>query len=137
MVMCVRPGRPFFGRLEDARVKEDFDKAVDDFATKIKGRAVEKRKEQQEEAQRQKEAADAGGEGDEEYVELSKEERLGPGGLDPVEVFEELPKELQECFEKEDIPMLKEVLAKMNPDDAAYHMKRCIDSGLWVENAKA
>ena len=118
-------------------MKDDFDKAVDDFAQKIKGRAVEKRKEQEEESQRQNEATDASGEGDEEYVELSREERLGPGGLDPVEVFEELPKELQECFEKEDIPMLKEVLAKMKPEDATYHMKRCIDSGLWVDNASA
>ena len=28
--------------------------------------------------------------------------------------------------------MLQEVIAKMNPDDATYHMKRCVDSGLWV-----
>ena len=44
-----------------------------------------------------------------EYVELSREERLGPGGLDPVEVFESLPPDLQKCFETEDIPMLKRV----------------------------
>ena len=44
-----------------------------------------------------------------EYVELSREERLGPGGLDPVEVFESLPSDLQKCFETEDIPMLKRV----------------------------
>lgn len=32
--------------------------------------------------------------------------------------------------------MLKEVIAKMDPKDAAYHMKRCVDSGLWVPDAK-
>ena len=29
--------------------------------------------------------------------EMSVEERMGPGGLDPVEVFATLPVELQEC----------------------------------------
>lgn len=29
---------------------------------------------------------------------MSVEERMGPGGLDPVEVFESLPAELQECI---------------------------------------
>merc|ERR1711924_282589 len=32
--------------------------------------------------------------------EMSKEERLGPGGLDPVEVFEALPKEMQDAFKE-------------------------------------
>lgn len=40
--------------------------------------------------------------------------------------------ELQECFEKKDIPLLQEVVAKMNKEEAEYHIKRCIDSGLWV-----
>lgn len=29
--------------------------------------------------------------------DMSVEERMGPGGLDPVEVFATLPVELQEC----------------------------------------
>jgi cell division cycle protein 37 len=37
---------------------------------------------------------------------------MGPGGLDPVEVFESLP----------EVPI----------EEAKYHMKRCEDSGLWV-----
>ena len=32
--------------------------------------------------------------------------------------------------------MLQKVLTSMSPEDAQYHFKRCIDSGLWVPNAK-
>ncbi len=34
--------------------------------------------------------------------DLEDSERLGPGGLDPVEVFDSLPPELQEAFEEQD-----------------------------------
>ncbi|CAB0012832.1 unnamed protein product [Nesidiocoris tenuis] len=67
-----------------------------------------------------------------EQEEEERKARLGPGGLDPVEVFESLPKELQECFEKQDTQLLQEVIANMPQDEAAYHMKRCVDSGLWL-----
>jgi len=60
---------------------------------------------------------------------------LGPGGLDPEEVLNSLPKELQECFMSKDVQKLQEFLEKMAPEDAEYHMKRCVDSGLWVPNA--
>ena len=69
-----------------------------------------------------------------EEVDLSslpKEERLGPGGLDPIEVFESLPKPLQEAFESRTMEALREALMGMKPEDAQYHMKRCEDSGLW------
>lgn len=33
--------------------------------------------------------------------------------------------------------MLKEIIAKMPEDQARYHMKRCVDSGLWVADASA
>jgi cell division cycle protein 37 len=69
---------------------------------------------------------------EEEEVELSKEERMGPGGLDPVEVFESLPEALQEAFHSQDTQRLKDALAAMPLEDAKYHMKRCEDSGLWV-----
>lgn len=31
--------------------------------------------------------------------------------------------------------MLQETIAKMPTEEAMYHMKRCIDSGLWVPEA--
>ncbi|KAL3308558.1 hsp90 co-chaperone Cdc37, partial [Cichlidogyrus casuarinus] len=71
----------------------------------------------------------------EKIEEEEKQKRLGPGGLDPVEVMDSLPQELKDCFESRDIEMLKKVMSEMKPEDAEYHLKRCIDSGLWVENA--
>jgi len=59
---------------------------------------------------------------------------LGPGGLDPTEVLNSLPKELQECFMSKDIQKLQDVLKRIPPQEAEMHMKRCVDSGLWVPN---
>ena len=72
-----------------------------------------------------------------EYEEEERHKRLGPGGVDPVEVFESLPKKLQECFDTKDIQKLQDTLTSMPEEEAKYHLKRCIDSGLWVPDAKA
>ncbi|XP_009702846.1 PREDICTED: LOW QUALITY PROTEIN: hsp90 co-chaperone Cdc37-like, partial [Cariama cristata] len=71
-----------------------------------------------------------------EYEEEERQKRPGPGGLDPVEVSESLPPELQKCFDVKDVQMLQDTISKMDPTEAKYHMQRCIDSGLWVPNAK-
>ena len=57
---------------------------------------------------------------------------MGPGGLDPVEVFKSLPKDMQKAFDAQDIPLLQKVVEAMSPKEAAYHMDRCAKSGLWV-----
>lgn len=44
-----------------------------------------------------------------EIEEEEREKRLGPGGLDPTEVFETLPEKMQKCFEDRDIELLKQV----------------------------
>lgn len=45
---------------------------------------------------------------------------------------------MQKCFESRDIGSLQEAVAKMPEEEAKYHMKRCVDSGLWVpEGGKA
>ena len=31
--------------------------------------------------------------------------------------------------------LLQKTIEKMDPEEAKYHMKRCVDSGLWVPNA--
>jgi len=72
-----------------------------------------------------------------EYEEEEKQKRLGPGGVDPVEVYESLPKKLQECFDTKDVSMLQEALTSMPEEEARYHLKRCIDSGLWVPDGNA
>jgi cell division cycle protein 37 len=133
---------------------------VKTFITRIQKRAVDKAKEMAEERARKKAA---GEEDDEEVVELSKEERLGPGGLDPVEVFESLPEAMKEAFESQEVQKLQvscvrifvlycnpllhqafafrfifleqDALSSLPPEEAKYHMKRCEESGLWVTNS--
>ena len=98
--------------------------AFEDELSGFKGRVMQRAKVRIEEATRA-------------YEEEERKKRLGPGGLDPVEVMETLPQELKECFESKSVSLLQDVLAKMSKDDAAYHMQRCVDSGLWVPDAKA
>ncbi len=116
---CV-PG--FFVRMKSGErtYMDAFEDEVRSFVERVKGRAEARI----EEATRTAE-------------EEEKQKRLGPGGLDPVEVMETLPAELKECFESKSIAKLQEVLAEMPKEEAVYHMKRCTDSGLWVPDAKA
>lgn len=107
----------FFSRIQVAEktYKDSFDDELNQFKARIKRRAAEKIQE----AIREQE-------------EEEKKARLGPGGLDPVEVYEELPDELKKCFDSQDVPMLQATIAKMPEQEAIYFMKRCVDSGLWV-----
>jgi len=128
----------FFGNMErDHKNVEKFMIEVEDFSKKIQGRAVEKKKEEEKKKKMAEELGLDTQDGKYEYVELSKEERLGPGGLDPIEVFKSLPEEMRQAFDKQDIPLLQKVLENLPKEEAAYHMKRCADSGLWVPNGGA
>ncbi|XP_049827076.1 hsp90 co-chaperone Cdc37 [Schistocerca gregaria] len=111
----------FFSKMEIAEeeYKKSFDDELHSFIERIQVRAAEKLK-----------AALA------EAEEEERKARLGPGGLDPLEVLETLPPELKKCFEVQDIKLLQETILKMPEQEAQYHMKRCIDSGLWVPDAK-
>jgi len=113
---------PFFTRVEEAEHEKAFMDGVNIFIERIIKRAVEKRKEMDAEPEEVEEV---------DLSSVPKEERLGPGGLDPIEVFESLPKVLQEAFESREMDALREALISMTPADAKYHMKRCEDSGLW------
>ena len=42
---------------------------------------------------------------------------------------------MQECFEEKDIEKLQKVIEEMPKAEAEYHMKRCVNSGLWVPDA--
>lgn len=67
-----------------------------------------------------------------EHEQHPEEDKVvGPGGLDPVEVFNSLPEEMQECFQTRDKNKLMEVVTTMDKEEAELHMKRCVDSGLW------
>ena len=127
---------PFFKKFEQEEFHVGFSAAVDYFCQRIIERAVTKRIELDQE--RMKEAA-------ERYLEegpalndlerLPLEERLGPGGLDPMEVVETLPVDMQRAFKWSNTKKLEEALLSMDSDDIHYHMQRCIASGLWKENA--
>ncbi|KAJ7337947.1 hsp90 co-chaperone Cdc37 [Desmophyllum pertusum] len=116
--------RSFFTKMKKAKTDfkeymEAFDDELQSFLQRVKERAqarIDKALEEAEKEERQK--------------------RLGPGGLDPVEVFESLPAEVQKCFEEKDIPMLQDVLGRMPEEEARDYLKKCIDSGLWIPNAQ-
>ena len=125
--MKTHPGNviiPFFKRLEEKEHLGGFMTGLEVFVQNLIKRAVVKKKEIDEE-RAQEEGTD--------LSEMPAEERLGPGGLDPVEVFDSLPSSLQEAFESRNTDQLKRALMEMLPDEAELHMKRCVDSGLWNE----
>merc|ERR1719238_1258420 len=93
----------FFEKFERAESRAAFQEGVDHFLAQLAKRAVQKKKEQEEEDKKEAEAAAAQEEMQpvslvEAMYEMTPEERKGPGGLDPVEVFESLPEAMQECF---------------------------------------
>jgi cell division cycle protein 37 len=108
---------PFFSKMQKAEreYKDGFYEELNAFKDRICRRAKEKIDAAVKEAEEEERA-----------------KRLGPGGLDPVEVFESLPTELQACFESQDIKLLQDTILKMKREDAEYHMDRCVRSGLWV-----
>nr|ADG65126.1 hypothetical protein [Drosophila pseudoobscura] len=59
--------------------------------------------------------------------------RLGPGGLDPHEVYESLPEEVQAGFRTGDIELLMRLFDAMPSDVAHHHHRRCLASGLWLQ----
>lgn len=117
-----RPSRdfviPFFEKFDNPLTFKTFFAEAESFAEKVRQRAIEKKAE----------------ESQVEYteVEMSREERIGPGGLDPLEVLESLPECMQKAFESRDVEDMKQCAMDMGHEDFSYHLQRCIDSGLWV-----
>ena len=111
---------PFFSKMQVANkeYKDGFFDELNSFKDRVRKRAQEKIEAAMKEAE-----------------EEERKARLGPGGLDPVEVFETLPDELKKCFESQDIQLLQDTLLAMKKEDAEYHMNRCVKSGLWVPDA--
>ena len=119
--------QPFFQRMQERAHLEEFLAGCNAFYEKIIKRAVVKKAEIDEERRKEQDATD--------LHNIPLEQRLGPGGLDPLEVVETLPESLQKAFESRDVDQLRQALEALDPADAEYHMKRCVDSGLWVSNA--
>ncbi|CAL8085771.1 unnamed protein product [Orchesella dallaii] len=106
------------GQLDD--YKQAFDAELELFRKRVRARAEEKIQEAMEEAE-----------------EEERQARLGPGGLDPVEVFKSLPQVLKTCFETKDVPLLQKTLLELPEEDARYHMKRCVDAGMWYPSKES
>mmetsp|Transcript_10732 Transcript_10732/g.25768 ORF Transcript_10732/g.25768 Transcript_10732/m.25768 type:complete len:439 (-) Transcript_10732:77-1393(-) len=132
--MKTHPGNvimPFFQRMQERAHLEEFLRGVKDFQEKIIKRAVTKKAEM--DAQREQEELEVtAGEGNRELSDIPREERMGPGGLDPLEVIETLPQSMVKAFESRDVEQLKQALMQMEPEEAQRHMDRCVASGLWV-----
>lgn len=107
----------FFTRIQKA--EKEYVDAYEDEISAFQKRITDRAKVKLEEAMK-------------EVEEEEREKRLGPGGLDPYDVFPTLPESLQKCFESRDLELLKKAIMELSPEDARYHMKRCVDSGLWV-----
>ena len=122
---------PFFLRMQNEELYEGFMQGVNEFIQRIEIRAVQKKKEMDEE--RLRELKEQGGKSEDavDLSEIPREERLGPGGLDPLEVFESLPESMQAAFESREKEQLEAALRAMSPEDCKYHMERCIKAGLW------
>ncbi|OAF65182.1 Hsp90 chaperone protein kinase-targeting subunit [Intoshia linei] len=105
-VQCING---FFDKLKmgDSKYLSCFNSELESYINRIRKRAQEKI-----------EVARA------EEEEEDRKNRLGPGGLDPVEVFKSLPPDLQQCFENKDIEMIKDVMSKLPPSEAEYHLRR-------------
>jgi len=127
----------FFDRFENPASRAPFQEGVDHFVKHIISRAIDKKKEEAATAAGEAEAQSAAEDPPqpvslvEAMHQMSKEERMGPGGLDPIEVFETLPEILQECFKSGDVELLKKVATQMDPVEFEKHFQRCIESGLW------
>merc|ERR1719336_3515843 len=84
------------------------------------------------ETRRKERLEEAANEANEEEVEGDYEKApLGPGGLDPTEVLQSLPEEIQSAFIDQDKDKLVAALEKLPRAEANDIIKRCIDSGLW------
>jgi cell division cycle protein 37 len=129
----------FFDKFDAGVAQDAFQEGVNHFLGHIRRRAVDKKKEEAEEAEAaaaEAERQQAEAEGEklplvEAMYSMTPEERKGPGGLDPVVVFESLPEDMQTCFKSGDVDGLREISTKMDRQTFEGHFKRCIDSGLW------
>mmetsp|Transcript_24864 Transcript_24864/g.45032 ORF Transcript_24864/g.45032 Transcript_24864/m.45032 type:complete len:350 (-) Transcript_24864:118-1167(-) len=121
-----RPARDsvfaIFSRIiEHEGTRESFEDTVKQFADRVAKRAVVKKKEMDAEMAAERKSLNP----------------TGPGGLDPMEVFETLPKEMQIAFQTKDAQRLQAAVEALSDEDAKYHLQRCEDSGLWVPNREA
>jgi len=130
---CFRQFFEKFKNGDNKQYQEAFNDELNSFRGRVRERAeIRKQTRAEEQEEYNRKVAEL-----EEEEAKAKAERIAasPGGLDPEEVMNSLPKDWQECFEKQDIQMLQNVVEKMDKAEATEHLNRCIKSGLWVPGA--
>lgn len=68
----------------------------------------------------------------EEEEEAERQARLGPAGLDPFEVLEQIPPKMKEAFETQNTPLLKAEFAALPDGEREEVYRKVVGSGLWV-----
>ena len=113
----------FFTRVGSAEQQylDAFQDELKSLIARVEARAVARLEEAQAEAAAEEEA--------------EREKRLGPGGLDPLEIIEEIPAKMKEAFQTQNTPLLKESFAELSEEEASIVYKKVVDSGLWVPQA--
>ncbi|KAK7929615.1 hypothetical protein WMY93_006010 [Mugilogobius chulae] len=118
-------------RTADQMYLDAFDKELELLKQRVQSCAHNRREVQRREKEGEEEDEEEE-EDDEEEEEEQRQRRLGPGGLDPQEVYQSLPQEMQRGFDEKNLELLHRAMDTLQPEEAKYHLRRCIDSGLWV-----
>jgi flagellar motor protein MotB len=61
-----------------------------------------------------------------------REQRLGPGGLDPLEILERLPPSIVEAFQARDRAQLNTALGALSQAELDQYIEACVNAGLWT-----
>ncbi|KAL7072942.1 hypothetical protein ACQ4LE_008015 [Meloidogyne hapla] len=115
--------KSFFKKIRSAEVMylQMYQDEVQSFKERLRKRARDKREAYVAEA---------------EASDKAKRVEASPGGVDPLEVLESLPEALREAFESQSMEKMFQVAETMDREVFNHHLQRCIDSGLWIPNAK-
>ncbi|XP_049782498.1 hsp90 co-chaperone Cdc37-like [Schistocerca cancellata] len=62
-----------------------------------------------------------------EAEEEERKARLASGGFNILKILETLSRQLEKCFEGQDVRLLPQINLNVPEQEAQYHMKRCID----------
>lgn len=110
----------FFSRIKTAEALylQGFNEEQENLIKRIKERAQVRLEDAQKQVEEEERAA-----------------RLGPAGLDPLEVLAELPPKMREAFETQNTPLLRASFAELSPEQFQITYKRVVGSGLWVPSA--
>lgn len=112
-----------YNERDNSQASVEYHRAFDDELNAFRERVTKRALERDDEALQ---AAIA-----EEEAERQGRMNLSPSGMDPQEVFEDLPEEMKECFASKDVQNLLD-LVQNNPEKYMKSMQNCVLAGLWV-----